>query len=308
MGLRESSEGQIECSTTREPGARAIRLVGPRKNLCREGTTLDNASYFQKLMATVTRIARHSFYPGKEEAVELCLEEIEELRDCGRISDDQLARLRELLLGEEPCCLLEGVIREREHPERMPGQDRIALVCQGTGSHAAFTAGVLQGLLEQAGGDGRQIAALAGTSFGALCALLAWDGLLRSGPQQAVDQLEGFWGDYAAASLVDALLNYSAQMVLHLRAMVPLPVVGLREVTALGPDQLRRLLERRVDFAVARSLAARQGAPGLVVGTADTHGVFEVCRGPEVSVETTQISESGHRRAAAAPVAGPQSD
>ncbi len=251
---------------------------------------MDNASYFQKLMATVTRIARHSFYPGKEEAVELCLEEIEELRDCGRISDDQLARLRELLLGEEPCCLLEGVIREREHPERMPGQDRIALVCQGTGSHAAFTAGVLQGLLEQAGGDGRQIAALAGTSFGALCALLAWDGLLRSGPQQAVDQLEGFWGDYAAASLVDALLNYSAQMVLHLRAMVPLPVVGLREVTALGPDQLRRLLERRVDFAVARSLAARQGAPGLVVGTADTHGVFEVCRGPEVSVETMQAA------------------
>jgi len=250
---------------------------------------LDNASYFQKLMGTVTRIARHSFYPGKEEAIELCLEEIEELRDCGRINDDQLASLRELLLGEESFCLLEGAIREREHPERMPDQDRIALVCQGTGSHAAFTAGVLQGLLEQAGGDGR-IAALAGTSFGALCALLAWDGLLRGGPQQAVDQLKGFWGDYAAASLVDALLNYSAQMALHLRAMVPLPVVGFHEVTALGPDQLRRLLERRVDFAAARALAARQGAPGLVVGTADARGVFEVCRGPEVSAETMQAA------------------
>ncbi len=250
---------------------------------------MDNASYFQKLMGSVTRIARHSFYPGKEEAVELCLGEIEELRECGRITDDQLASLRELLLGEEPFCLLEGVIREREHPEQLPGQDRIALLCQGTGSHAAFTAGVLQGLLEQAGSDG-QIAALAGTSFGALCALLAWDGLLRGGPEQAVDQLEGFWGDYAAASLVDALLNYSAQMVLHLRAMVPLPVVGLHEVTALGPDQLRRLLERRVDFALARSLAARQGAPGLVVGIADAHGVFEVCRGPEVSAEMMQAA------------------
>ncbi len=289
LGLRESLEESTGCSTTTQPGRRAIRLVGLGKNLCREGTTLDNASYFQKLMGTVTRIARHSFYPGKEEAVELCLEEIEELRDCGRITDDQLASLRELLLGEEPFCLLEGVIREREHPERMPGQDRIAIVCQGTGSHAAFTAGVLQGLLEQAGGDG-QIAALAGTSFGALCALLAWDGLLRGGPQQAVDQLGGFWGDYAAASLVDALLNYSAQMVLHLRAMVPLPVIGLHEVTALGPNQLRRLLERRVDFAVARSLAARQGAPGLVIGTADANGVFEVCRGPEVNAETMQAA------------------
>jgi NTE family protein len=171
----------------------------------------------------------------------------------------------------------------------MPEQERIAVVCQGTGSHAAFTAGVLEGLLEQAGGDGR-IAVLAGTSFGACCALLAWDGLLRGGPQQAVDQLEGFWGDYAAASLVDALLNYSAQMVLHLRAMVPLPVVGLHEVSSLSPDQLRRLLERRVDFALARTLAARQGAPALVVGSADAHGLFEVCRGPDVSVETMQAT------------------
>jgi NTE family protein len=250
---------------------------------------LNNASYFQKLMGSVTRIARHSFYPGKEEAVELCLEEIQDLRDSGRINSEQLATLRELLLGEETFCLVEGVIREREHTERIPSQDRIALVCQGTGSHAAFTAGVLQGLLEQAGDYG-QIAALAGTSFGSLCALLAWDGLLRGGPRQAVDQLEGFWRDYAATSLVDALLNYWAQMVLHFRAMVPLPVLGLHEVTALGPDQLRRLLERRVDFAVARSLAARPGAPGLVVGTADTHGGFEVCRGPEVSAETMQAA------------------
>ena len=79
-------------------------------------------------------------------------------------------------------------------------------------------------------------------------------------------------------------------MVLHLRAMVPLPVLDLHEVTALGPDQLRRLLERRVDFAVARSLAARPGAPGLVVGTADAHGVLGVCRGPEVSAETMQAA------------------
>ena len=77
---------------------------------------MDNAAYFQKLIGTVTRIARHSFYPGKEEAVELCLEEIEELRDSGRIDAEQMARLRELLLGEETFCLLEGAIRERAAP------------------------------------------------------------------------------------------------------------------------------------------------------------------------------------------------
>ena len=74
LGLRESSEGQTGRSTTTEHGPRAIRLVGLRKYLCREVTTMDNASYFQKLMGTVTRIARHSFYPGKEEAVAKFLE------------------------------------------------------------------------------------------------------------------------------------------------------------------------------------------------------------------------------------------
>jgi NTE family protein len=248
-----------------------------------------DASYFDRLIGSVTQIARHSYYPGKEEAVELCLEEIEELRDSGQISVEQLATLRELLLGEENCCLLEGMIREREHPEETLEKDRIAILCQGVGSQAAFSAGVLQGLLEQEGDYG-EIAALGGTSFGSLCALLAWDGLLRGGSRRAMDQLEGFWGDYAAASLIDTLLNYSAQMMLHLRSMVGLPGLGPPCIPALCQDQLRRMLERQVDFAQAHSLAARQEAPGLVVGSVGVHGTCEVFRGPELSAEAMLAS------------------
>ena len=129
---------------------------------------MDNASYYPKLLGTVTRIARHSYYPGKEEAIGLCLEEIEELHDCGRITDDQLASLRELLLGEEGFGLIDETPRRHEPAARTPRQDRIAVVCQGTGSHAAFTAGVLEGLLGEVGSEG-EIVALGGTSFGALC-------------------------------------------------------------------------------------------------------------------------------------------
>src|SRR4051794_36757839 len=55
---------------------------------------------------------------------------------------------------------------------------RVAIACQGGGSHTAFTAGVLQGLLGQLPEE-VDVVALSGTSGGAICASLAWDGLLR---------------------------------------------------------------------------------------------------------------------------------
>ena len=59
---------------------------------------MDNATYFEKLVGSVTRVVRHSYYPGKEEAIELCLEEVEDLRIavselCAMISGDTDAPL-----------------------------------------------------------------------------------------------------------------------------------------------------------------------------------------------------------------------
>jgi NTE family protein len=162
---------------------------------------------------------------------------------------------------------------------------RVAIACQGGGSHTAFTAGVLQGLLESLGSD-LEIVALSGTSGGAISALLAWDGLLRGDRSRAVDQLQRFWKDNAACSLLDAFLNYSIQMAIHFRSVVALPELSPYAFPSLGQEQLRAMLERRVDFAEARELAAREGAPALVVGAVDVlTGGFTTFTGPAIRVE-----------------------
>jgi NTE family protein len=55
---------------------------------------------------------------------------------------------------------------------RVTPQSRVAIACQGGGSHTAFSAGVLQGLLGRLPEE-VQVVALSGTSGGAMCAALA---------------------------------------------------------------------------------------------------------------------------------------
>jgi NTE family protein len=253
---------------------------------------VDRTTYFEKLVGSVTRIARHSYYPGKEEAVEICLSEIEDLADAGRISIVQLAALRDLLLGEEGFCLPEGVFRERECCEREFGDDRIAIICQGAGSQAAFSAGVLQGLFHPRVA-GRPIVGLGGTGFGSVCATLAWDGLLRGDSNRAVDRIESFWRDYEADSTIDALANYSSQMLLHLRAIVPLGEPGLGGYSALGLEQLRRVLNRHVEFDTDRCMASREKAPALAISSIDAAGEIREVQGPEITAEAVAASADG---------------
>ena len=56
---------------------------------------------------------------------------------------------------------------------------RVAIACQGGGSHSAFTAGALKRLLTEER-NRYEIVALSGTSGGAICALLVWYALLRA--------------------------------------------------------------------------------------------------------------------------------
>ena len=65
---------------------------------------------------------------------------------------------------------------------------KVAIACQGGGTHAAFTWGVLTQILETKkawdanAGEGEKfdIIAISGTSAGALCALATWYGLVLS--------------------------------------------------------------------------------------------------------------------------------
>ncbi len=87
---------------------------------------------------------------------------------------------------------------------------KIAIACQGGGSHTAFTAGVLKTLLEKNVHRNYQLVGLSGTSGGAVCALLTWYSLLRSakGDQETVyDRLIAFWEDNTAQLFWEQVWN-----------------------------------------------------------------------------------------------------
>src|SRR6478672_11041307 len=91
-------------------------------------------------------------------------------------------------------------------------RSRVAIACQGGGSHTAFTAGVLEGLLARLPEE-VEIVALSGTSGGALCASLAWDGLLRGDRGRSIQKLGAFWEAMGASSPVEQITN---QMVMSI--------------------------------------------------------------------------------------------
>jgi hypothetical protein len=72
-----------------------------------------------------------------------------ELGHAGRIDGDQATTLRDILLGWEPPVAPQAVLPGPVRAADAVDSTRIAIACQGVGSHAAFTAGVLQGLLER---------------------------------------------------------------------------------------------------------------------------------------------------------------
>jgi NTE family protein len=132
---------------------------------------------------------------------------------------------------------------------------RIAIACQGGGSHAAFTAGVLHELLAPQWRDRYRLVGLSGTSGGAVCASLAWAGLIGAGPEDARQRLAAFWEELAAAAPLDAALNwwslwaarfpFSAKVSPY--AYAPLAEPALRRLLTLHlrPDELPAEPERR---------------------------------------------------------------
>ena len=89
---------------------------------------------------------------------------------------------------------------------------RVAIACQGGGSHTAFTAGTLKKMLEE-GHERYDFVAFSATSGGAVCALLAWYALIEhgkgeAGAREAGHLLDKFWvEDNAAKDPPERLLN-----------------------------------------------------------------------------------------------------
>jgi NTE family protein len=148
---------------------------------------------------------------------------------------------------------------------------RVAIACQGGGSHTAFTAGALKRLLRD---ERHELVALSGTSGGAICAFLAWYALIEEGESgaagRAADLLDAFWTDNSASEPLDGLLNDWVVWVNRLQGSVVLPSVSpySTPTSFWVRDRLRRMLERHVDFAKLETPMKRP-APMLLIGAVD---------------------------------------
>src|SRR6201987_1030116 len=131
----------------------------------------------------------------------------------------------------------------------------IKLAWQGGGSHGAFSWGVLDRLLED---ERLHIAAVSGTSAGAMNAVALVDGMARGGPAEARRGLEKFWAATSAAaqyspirrSLFDMFMgNWSLDaspgyiLMDHLSRML-----SPYDLNPMNLNPLRDVLARCVDF------------------------------------------------------------
>jgi NTE family protein len=158
---------------------------------------------------------------------------------------------------------------------------RVAIACQGGGSHTAFTAGVLSRLLQPDVMADHKIVALSGTSGGAICALLAWSALVDGEPEKAESLLHGFWSDNSASTLPERMLNWwvlwAGQMANYVATPAVSPYINPASVPVL--NHLRSLLQRWVDFDRLNQSDTDSPAPErplLVLGAVDVmSGVFK---------------------------------
>jgi NTE family protein len=150
---------------------------------------------------------------------------------------------------------------------------RVAIACQGGGSHTAFTAGVLKRLLGAEELTNVEIVGLSGTSGGAVCALLAWSALLDGDPTAAGARLEAFWADNSATSPLEQLINTWVVWAVRLENVVVMPAVSPYANPLEGQvlRVFREMLERQVDFdqLAAEVEQAGDSAPMLLLGAVD---------------------------------------
>jgi NTE family protein len=118
---------------------------------------------------------------------------------------------------------------------------KVAVACQGGGTHAAFEVGVLTEILKDIREQNRfELVGLSGTSAGALCALMAWYGLApkngRAGSARAAaDKLNRFWDGFAATTPGEVMLNLFSFSALTVQEKET-PVLGLNApVFSLNP-------------------------------------------------------------------------
>lgn len=158
---------------------------------------------------------------------------------------------------------------------------KVAIACQGGGSHAAFTAGVLMRLLAPDSWQRFDLVALSGTSGGAMCAALAWAGLLAGDPEDARRRLAGFWTDLEATQPVDAAINFWSLWFSRLPVTLEMSPYGFEP---LAENALRALLEKHLRLPPPGQ--PRPSKPEILIGATNIEsGERRVFDGPELGYD-----------------------
>jgi len=169
---------------------------------------------------------------------------------------------------------------------------RVAIACQGGGSHTAFTAGALGHLLEHLP-DSHRIVGLSGTSGGAVCATTAWYALVSERDPGTL--LDAVWEEIAATERGERWLNEWLVAGARLEdSGLGVPSVSPYD-TALSDRGRRRLgqaLSEHVAFEEFSSLfAGASDPPRLAIGAAAVEtGAFEVFENASVTCEAVLAS------------------
>ncbi len=153
-------------------------------------------------------------------------------------------------------------------PPASPRPVSVAIACQGGGSHTAFTAGVLQTVLRELDTSRYRIHGLSGTSGGALCAALAWYGLLLDNPGQGAKLLESFWQAMSATQLPDLVGNQFLVGLQRNRNFLALPEISPYLLPNTGQDFLAKTLREHIKFERLHELLTA-ASPTLMVGAVD---------------------------------------
>jgi NTE family protein len=189
------------------------------------------------------------------------------------------------------------------------GKEKIAIACQGGGSQTAFTAGVLTAFFKSATHEEKEIVGLSGTSGGAVCAALAWYGLLQAADGDATpveDRLGLFWRDNATKNpmenyLNDILIQYlqlvDGGLLPHWKSSpyVPLNQFVTSTLAWLMPQfyDFKGLLEKHIDFEALPRLMAPSKSPVLLLGAADVlSGQFKTFNSLKDGIQAEMILAS----------------
>ena len=181
---------------------------------------------------------------------------------------------------------LKGLWPWRRDPARRP----VALALQGGGAHGAFTWGVLDELLTR---DDLDIAALSGTSAGAMNAIVLAHGLLDGGPEGARAALHRFWhavSEQMPAGAVRPTRSEDEIPSLHPAAQAMLQWSRLLSPYALNPlnlNPLRKLLSSHIDF---ERLRESPGPQIFIAATNANTGQLRLFKRQELTVEMALAS------------------